>query len=682
MSDGQVKREVLIELKLVASGTSKTVAAAMKSEIDKVQSSRVTSEESTSKRIEALENQLSSTKSKLRSQEQRDAEKAAKERQRLEEKAAKEQERLAKTAQKEAERAARDQETRDRKVFQNRAKLLASMAKQEDQSRRQADAAERQRAASLSQLSSIEESLGKKRTKAMQAGVAGALALTEGLVTLGLVGEESLEKFVRSFVKVKASFQVVRSGIEVWDKLREVIGTTTKIMEAQAKVQAIASVAGAAGGGGVARAGAGAASGALNVAGATGGAVTGGAAVKAAIGSMGAIAKSASVLAAKFAIVLAAGAALGEGLSATANYLMGGEFKGTLSEWLGWMKDSNKAKEQESRLQKQEEARQQRLARAAERDQQISRKSSMEAAARGEQSGIANRQAALNIDDPAALAENSRLRALSELEKAEAEVAAERERRQERQRRGEVASMADRMQAEERMKAATSAVADAEEQKLSVIKRQVEERKRLVEQADNELRRAQDLRKQEEARAESALAKFGKLSRAEQARASKIGEKVQSGGQVNRQEAEFLERTGLGQKITQDFYANQGRAGGGEAALGALGEMDQLRQARAEEVRQQELLSESKARVMEAEKQQAEQAKRAADALSKLASVADQLSATQGESEGVTVDSQRAVTEVESDMGASVTAIRNAMRNMRQQLQSEAERTAAARGVV
>lgn len=108
----------------------------------------------------------------------------------------------------------------------------------------------------------------------------------------------------------------------------------------------------------------------------------------------------------------------------------------------------------------------------------------------------------------------------------------------------------------------------------------------IIAQKNRELQVAQQIissaRQQvdaEESRLKTLDERIGRLNRGEQARLRVIADQVQAGKELSRQNAEFLDRTGVGQAVASDFFRRQGQAAGSGAITSALGEQKALEQA-------------------------------------------------------------------------------------------------------
>jgi len=100
------------------------------------------------------------------------------------------------------------------------------------------------------------ESSAKMRD-ATNTGTEGIIKLGRGMAMLGVVGEESSRKMLEGLIKVQATFDILRGGIEVWRSLSMAASAYRLSLEgvaaANAAVAVSGGVAGAAGGAGAAR---------------------------------------------------------------------------------------------------------------------------------------------------------------------------------------------------------------------------------------------------------------------------------------------------------------------------------------------------------------------------------------------------------------------------------------------
>lgn len=654
MADGQVKREVLIELKLVASGSSKTIAAGVQNEIEKLAGSRVTAEESAASKIRASDSKLHSNRSRLAQKSLADSESASAASQALEEKAAK------------------SSEQRLQRVYRQRASLLSRVSQLEQ------EAADRQVAAASDAENKIAGLLEKRAgaQAALGASIQTSLKATSKLVgavaQLGLLAEDDVKKLAQGFVAVKGSVDLVSGGVDVIFGVRNALRAS--VTEATALKQAfeLAAASGKTlqGVGGTAISAGGAAAGSAV---ASGGAAAAGGAAAGLGGTLLAAAKGAAALAGQFALIGAAGLALGEALGRATS---GASFIG---ESIGWWKDSSAAKKGEQQTSKAEQARQSKLAMAAERDQKITTEAGFNSQVRQSREARATRMDAARGLDDGEQGVAARLRALQELDQAEAGIAAERERRMERQRNGEVKSVADQLSAVDRLVEAQDRLVTAEEKVSSALKSRMQLRQQELDKAEQAYQSATKNRESETTKAENQMARFARLDKGTQNQVRAVSEKLSAGGKLNEREAELLERTGLGSQKAQEFYVQKGKESGAENVLAGLGETSGLNSALAEEQKAFAELQAAHAKRAEAEKAAAEQSLKLAKSLEKLSETISQREAIQADQAGVQVDVS--TTKIESSAGAIVSSVDRTFKEMQRQMNAIEERTAASKGV-
>ncbi len=117
----------------------------------------------------------------------------------------------------------------------------------------------------------------QKLEKALLASAGGAIALAKGLAQVGLAGEKDAEKLLQGLVAIEGAFGVIKGGLGILSNIRKAQDAYTASVAATALAQKAAAVAGVAGAAGSAAAGGGglAAAGAALVGGPVGIAVTG-----------------------------------------------------------------------------------------------------------------------------------------------------------------------------------------------------------------------------------------------------------------------------------------------------------------------------------------------------------------------------------------------------------------------
>jgi len=485
-----------------------------------------------------------------------------------------------------AAKAAREQE----RSAQSAARATAQAARQQALELRQLQATASTAAAGRVQAEAAVLEASKRTLQ-------GVLSVAEGVAKLGLLSEESLRKFIVTFVAVQEGFRVFRGGVDI------VIGLTQAMRAYQQATQSAAAAQTALAAAQTLTGSTAAASGTATATAAT---ATGVGAATLGAGGLLAVFKSASTaiaaVAAKAAAVTAVLAVLVEGVSRLGR-LVGytaeswGEFifgsQGLFATW-------RRQREASERVQRAESALAEARERAAARDRLIEAAAERQSALRGELRGLAAEAIAVGGLDPLEQARRARLRALSELEQAEAGVEAAAQRNLQRQTSGEVFSFADQLAALERLRSARQEIVAADRASVEAIRQQVDERRRSVAVAEQELQRARDLVRAEQDRVTTATARFGRLDPVQQERARRI---AQQGGPRTAAEAGFLEQIGLGTRLAESFFAARGREAGAEQVLAGLGEMDRLRQAQ----EAQRMAIEADAAARQAERQAVEQ---------------------------------------------------------------------------
>lgn len=386
----------------------------------------------------------------------------------------------------------------------------------------------------------------------------GVLKLGRGLAILSITGEENLALFARYFVQVQAGFDVLSGGIKIVLSLRDAY-------RAMAAAQAAATVAGGlasgVGGGAAGRAGAG-----LLATGATGAAGAAAAANGGRLASLAGRALPFLSAAGRVAGVAGIGAsawqagrrALGD-KSANAEdpfVAIGSTLK---TVFIDLAKSASAVKSaEEKRL----------VVIEAVQRAELERAQLMGQLQAGRENYAARRDRAQGLDDAAA-AQASRLRLGSALEQEEARL------RDARKDNPEAV-----LQHHQNILSIKEQIAAADESAAEAAKRTKEELTQQLASAQQLLRASQERVRAEEAGAKSGLARFGEMSPQQQQALRGISEKVQRGGAINQLEADLLKQSGFGGSLAEGFYANKGKAAGGEGVLRGLGEMDALDQAR------------------------------------------------------------------------------------------------------
>lgn len=566
-------------------------------------------------------------------------------------------------------------EEMERAILESSAKTTTARA---NNSRKATTAAEESAKASVNsartaaaEIEKLEErayTASKARGEAVKATLGGIAQLARGIAQAGILPEEDMEAFIRKFAAIESMFNTVSGGISVWYGLKDAIRASrdaTLAAAAANKIYAASQpVAGAAG--------------ASKVAGGvvqTGATVAGSAAAGGGASALGGLASAAGVLAAKFAFVAAGAAAGGEALSRLAT---AGK-SGTVTEFFGLLGDRRKANEGAKDNERREAERAQRLSAASARDQKIQSVASFRADQRSQAEAFAVRRDDASGMSEIEKAQAARLRAVAEVDQAMAASAQAEERRLQRQRDGKVKSLADEMQAIERLKSARESQVAAEERILQSVRAQVSERKSAVEAARQEVESARSRVASAEDEQAGRLAQFARLSKGEQARLEKVSAKRSAGEELGRADIDFLEQTGFGSQITKDFYADQGRAAGGENVLSGLGESDALIQARKDEARAVAQQQEATTNLIRAKNEEANATRELTKSLRELAESNNQQSTAQAQQQGVDPND---VVKIQSEMGAVVSSIKNGTDAIKLAFVEQAAQIQTSRGIL
>lgn len=568
-------------------------------------------------------------------------------------KAARDAERARAKAERDQARAATAEQKAAQRVAVNRIKLIGQIQKAEEKRAQEAIRQEERikvaaQRAHMQRLQNNRQQLAAGR----QIGQ-GILDMAQGLATLGVLSEKNTEHLLRMVVALSEGFRVMRGMADV---------ATGLAQQTRIAAQASASLAATQGAGAATAAGAG-------TAGAAGGgalrnAATGGGLTAVMLGG----AKAVGVALAKLTAIVGAAAIVHDAAARTVNTLFGTKLPLAFESLFGYFRDTANAAESAERLNKAMEHSARLHAAAAERDQRITAMAGIAAEGRSQQQSIEARlSAATGMAGTEDEARTERARAAHQLEMAEAEVEAERQRHADRQARRELQSIADQVQAVDQLREARERVATADERIVQALQRQVEQRKQAVGQAQQELDRARDLVKSEEARTQSALARFGQLDRASQNRLQEIAQQVQGGGALNRNQAEFLQQSGFGGRQAEEFFAQQGREAGGAGVLGGLGELDGLTQARRDEANAAARLAEAQAAAQAATEANTAAILKMAESMQSLADAQNAALQLQARQAGAT----------QEEVGRTGFDVSGAIRAMNQEIVAETQRQRA-----
>ncbi|TWT58873.1 Chromosome partition protein Smc [Thalassoglobus neptunius] len=415
----------------------------------------------------------------------------------------------------------------------------------------------------------------------------GTMSLAQGFVTLGVVSQDNLEDVVRGLVKVQGAFSAFRGALTIFHELREgmkewrkatvlateanlALAASQKAIDAANGGSAAASVATTAASGAASSAAkkkAGSAVGTF-----VGGAVAGQVANSTLVASAG---KGLMSLTGTLSVLGATGLVATEVLQGAARALGSTSSSSeSLVMSIYSMREAQIAavKSTES-VTKAEANRQKLLDQQRTSNENIRKFENLRVQSQNAFGEVRSRVNALTGGDNP---QEDRLRALSQLEQAEANLAAARERAIERQRAGQFALSADMEVAQERLKAATESRAAAEQRITDAARQRLEVQRQIVSAAKADLDAAEQRVQQEKQNQQSALARFAQLGKGDQAKLTEIAGRVKKGEDITKADADILNRTGFGKGLAEDFFAERGRDAGGVGILGALGESNGL----------------------------------------------------------------------------------------------------------
>jgi hypothetical protein len=466
------------------------------------------------------------------------------------------------TAEKLAKKQAGSTVTTQQKAADSLQKTLQKRSKEHEQAMDRLDGANR------------------RLTDSFHAGSEGALKLMRGALMVGVVGEESFEKLARKLIKIQATVDLVRGGLEVWRAMSDgakafalvnstaqaaeiaarranigLINAETTALGRKAVANTAASGAGGVGKGGVVRSLAGRAAGAV-----------------------GGIAKAGLVVAKLGAVALVATEgiqAVRRGLGDTSK--SSESIVGALLSWRRAAADAKKSTEELSRAEnKRHNARAMGEARAktvradAERDDKV-RQIDTGAFVRGLERQA--QQMGLKGDRKDQYVARGRQRhetagvwdSQRQLDQARQGLATARENHdvvgvRENEARVEVARQAA-IAASDRMVSAT-------QERLSIEKKVAQTRLDAADRAIQKARQELDARKEaiktEQQRLMSAKERFGQMSRGEQRELIRIKQRADSGARLSVADAQKLQ--GLGtrdtERIAKQEFSRRGDEGG------------------------------------------------------------------------------------------------------------------------
>jgi len=456
----------------------------------------------------------------------------------------------------------------------------------------------------------------------------GFLRMARGLAILGISGEENLAIFAKHFVMIQAGFDVFSGGLKVILSVKDAYVALASAQKAAAIAGAAAAAAGLGGGaaGGAARAG-GSMLGNFGAGAAGAGAATWGGRLAGMASGAGAGLKAAAtgtlgLAGAGYAIGSSVNQVTGRmGMPNIGNAIWKDRGGSSNSErfdvaFISMIKakffdlaksaDAVKAAEQK-RLVVIEAVRQAEL-------QMVNLRGQTQA---GLESIASRRDRALGLSDGEASG-RARGRLASALEREEAAMANAR-------RDNPDAILAH----QQNILSIKEQIAQVDESAAESAKRTKEELTQQLDRANQLLQASRERIRAEEAGAKSNLAKFGELDITQQQSLRKISEKLQSGGKLNQPEADILKNSGLGGRFAEDFYADKGRAAGGENVLRGLGEMDALEAARRDEAEKVAEVARLRVEEQQAIERHTETTNRLVESLGRLEAVFQELARLQ-----------------------------------------------------
>lgn len=432
-----------------------------------------------------------------------------------------------------------------------------------------------------------QDQLTGQATKNAAEGLNAVVKMGRGFAELGILSEESSEAMLKGMIRIQAGFDIITGGIDLYVKLQESIRIATKALQAQAAAQAALNALQLAGGKAAVTGGAttaatmgGRALGVLGTGAAGAGAVTGGGSLMAAMGTtLTGLASAAGLLLAKF---VALPAVLAEVIQFFGR-LAGFNTESIFGAFLGMRDEQKKAAASDKALAGKEKERENRTADINRRNEASVDADELQRSIDNWSEKLADAQrSTLGLDkgDEARMERDNLARGVGA---ANAQVEAERAKREEAKGgfRGDARAGEDL--ARQRAVEAQEKLLDADKRRVAVLRDQQKTQEQQVKTLRDQLQQAEKLAQTERDSYKSTLAKLGALSEAERRKVQEIGKKLEQGGEMTEAEARFLQGTGLGSKKTDEFFANKALKGGGDATLDALGEgQEKLKEAEAE----------------------------------------------------------------------------------------------------
>ncbi len=442
----------------------------------------------------------------------------------------------------------------------------------------------KEHAAALERVESAEARLNDATIQSME----GLVKMGEGIATLGILGEKSTERLVRGFLKVKATADILRGGIEIWRGMCaaakafaaintaaqaaeitarraniKLIGTEVAALKGKAAANVVASsTTGVSGGGGIVR----------NIAGR-------------AMGAAGGIAKAGLVAAKLGAVALVAA----EGLQAVRRGL-GDTSKNSESivgALLSWRRAAADAKQSTEELSKAENKRHNARALGEAKAKTVRADYEYSDKMRVVRTNQATRQMerdadrrGLRGDQRDAFVARGRQQhetagvwdSQKQLDQARQSLSTAR------QNNDMVGSMEAQAQVEQARQAAIAAsdrLTSATRDRLDVEKRigqaRLDAADKAIQKAKQELDARKEAIKTEQQRFMSAKERFGQMSRGEQRELIRIKQRADSGARLSVQDAQKLQ--GLGtrdtEKIASSEFRQRAKEGGFSDFFGA-----------------------------------------------------------------------------------------------------------------
>lgn len=372
----------------------------------------------------------------------------------------------------------------------------------------------------------------------------GVLQVGQSIALMGLASEEDIEYLTRSFVQLRAGIDLIQGGFTTFVELAKHLAIVRKMALGAAAAQKTLTAASAVSG----------TAGVVGAVGATGTAAAGSAGLAtasvAAATTIGTVAVAAGKLALIAVGVYEAGAATARALGATGP--ASESFVLAVGEMVSAMRSSAAAARQTASLQ---ERFFELSAFRAVADRELA----------GNLAGLGFREdnfflgeRAANLNRIEAIRQQRDLanRQMGEADTIPGLTADDREAR-----RAKVRERLAQLQEEE---------LETSEQLATLARERAGQTKQEIADARERMNIAKQALTDERSRQQGVLARFGGLDLGRQAELRRIADQQAAGGKLSEKDAKFLQSTGFGGSLVEGYFANRGRARGGDKVFDVL----------------------------------------------------------------------------------------------------------------